>query len=62
MNDHLRELHVCTQAYDKILRGGGGGGGGIPKISFFFFKFLKLFMVSDKTIHKAFRIHKTLWK
>ena len=27
---------------------------------FIFCKFLKILMVSDKTIHKAFRIHKTL--
>ena len=31
---------------------GGGGGEGC--------KFLKILMVSDKTIHMAFRIHKTL--
>ena len=24
------------------------------------YKFLKILMVSDKTIHKAFRIHKTI--
>ena len=27
---------------------------------FFSYKFLKILMVSDKTIHKTFRIHKTL--
>ena len=30
--------------------------GGIPKM-FVFCKFLKILMVSDKTIHKAFRTH-----
>ena len=30
---------------------------GILKMSFFPFNFLKTLMVSDKTIHKAFRIH-----
>ena len=29
----------------------GGGGGGIP--TFFFFIFLKILMVSDKSIHKT---------
>ena len=35
---------------------------GVELIFFFFFgcKFLKILMVSDKTIHEAFRIHKTL--
>ena len=32
---------------------------GHPKF-FFFFNFLKIWMVSDKTIHRAFGIHKTL--
>ena len=31
-----------------------------PQILFFPFKFFYLLMVSDKTIHKAFRNHKTL--
>ena len=35
------------------------GGGAINLVSC---KFLKILMVSDKIIHKAFRLHKTLYK
>ena len=42
-----------TYTYGRIF-------GGIPKM-FVFWKFLKILMVSDKSIHKAFRIHKTLY-
>ena len=40
--------------YGNILKGG------IPHF-FFCGKFVKIMMVSDKTIHKAFGIHKTLF-
>ena len=50
MNDHYRKLQVCTLTYGKIW------GGGIP----FFGQFLKILMVSDKTFHNAFIIHKTI--
>ena len=36
-----------------------GGGGAFQKI-LIFHNFLKILMVSDKTIHKAFTIYKTL--
>ena len=39
----------------KFLGGGGGQ-------TLFFANFLEILMVSDKTVHKAFRIHKTLNK
>ena len=35
-------------------------GGGGPQTLFFWCKFLKILMVLDKTIHKAFKIHKTI--
>ena len=50
MNNHQRELHVCTQTYGKLL-------GGILKM-FFFWVQISQNMVSDKTIHKAFIIQK----
>ena len=54
MNDHLRELHVCTWTYGKIF-------GGIPNYYYVFF-FLhikkKILIISHKTIHKALRIKK----
>ena len=34
--------------------------GGIPKMLSFMRFFSKIFMVSDKTIHRAFRTHTTL--
>ena len=33
--------------------------GGHPENVYFFFKFLKILMDSDKAIHTAIRIHKT---
>ena len=39
--------------FGKISRGGGGGG------VQFFFLFFKICLVAEKTIHKAFIIHKT---
>ena len=51
MSNHQREL--CTQTYGKLL----GGGGGHPE-NVFCCNFLKILMVSDKTIHKAFIIQK----
>ena len=37
-----------------------GGGWGHPESVFLCVcKFLKMYMFSDKTVHKAFRIHKT---
>ena len=50
MNDHEKEL--CTKTYGNILSPRP------PQKNNAFGKFLKIFMVSDKTIHKAFRIHK----
>ena len=47
-------MALCTLTYDIIL-------GGILHFLFVCVcKFLKILMVLDKTIHKAFRIHKTL--
>ena len=43
---------VCIKTYGKILWD-------IPK-NFVFCKFLKILMVSDKTMHKAIRFYKTL--
>ena len=54
MNYNYSELHVCKQTYGKMLRGGGG----LQSVFFFF----KILMVSDKTIHKAYRIKKTINK
>ena len=47
MNDHSREL--CTMYTVKLSA---------PLKMFVFCKFLKIFMISDKTIYKAFKIHK----
>ena len=45
-------MYTHVQLYGKIFRG-------IPKM-LVLCNFLKIFMVSDKTIHKAFRTHTTL--
>ena len=44
--------YTCTKIYGKIFWG-------ILKM-IVFCNFLEILMVSDKLIHKAFRIHKTL--
>ena len=45
--------------YINLLQIFLGGGGGMPKM-LVLCNFLKILMVSDKTLHRAYRTHKTL--
>ena len=51
-NTCMSNWRGCTQVYGKIL-------GGIPKM-LVLYNLLKIMMVSDKTIRRAFRTHEHL--